>query len=108
MPAAAAGNLFPYKISRPKLSQGSKKTEMIQLFLDHYRTVNVMVAAAGGTGRSGSHISSNGCGMRAAMVPTMPSAAYGYLETRLNVLTTERFCNELFHSSNPSKVRFMK
>ena len=57
LPAAAAGNLFPYKISWLKMPQGFRKVEMIQLFPGHYSTVTIMVAAAGGTGRDGFHIS---------------------------------------------------
>ena len=57
LPAAAAGNLFPYKFSWLKMPEGSSKVEMIQLFQGHYGTVTTMVAAAGGTGRSGFHIS---------------------------------------------------
>ena len=55
--AAATGNLFPYKISWLKMPQGFRKVEMIQLFPGHYCTVTIMVAAAGGTGRNGFHIS---------------------------------------------------
>ena len=43
----AAGNLFPNEISWLKLSQGSRKFEMIQLFPGHYGIITMMVAAAG-------------------------------------------------------------
>ena len=57
--------------------QGSKKVEMIQLFTGHYATVTMVAAAAGGTGRSGFHISWNGWGMPAAMVPAAALRLYG-------------------------------
>ena len=57
LPAAAPGNLFPYEISRLNMPQGTRKVEMNQLFPGHYGTMNMMVATAGGTGRSGFHIS---------------------------------------------------
>ena len=55
--AAAAGNPFPYKISWLKIPQGLRNVEMIQPFPGHYCTVTMMIAAAGGTGRNGFHIS---------------------------------------------------
>ena len=59
--------------------QASKKIEMILLFPCHYYTVTMMIAAAGGTERSGFHLSGNGCGMPAAMVSAMPVAALRHL-----------------------------
>ena len=75
LPTAAAGSLFPYEISWRKMPQGSTKVEIIQLFPGHCGTVTMMVVAAGGSWRSGLHISSYVCGMPAAMVPAMPVAA---------------------------------
>ena len=57
LPAAAAGNLFPYKISWLKLPQGSREVEMIQFLPDHYGTVTIIVATAGSTRRNDFHIS---------------------------------------------------
>ena len=54
--AAIADNLFRYKISWLKMSQGLRKVEMIQLFPGHYGTVTMMVATARGTGRNGLRI----------------------------------------------------
>ena len=48
LPAIAAGNLFPYKISWPRITQGLRRVEMIQLFPGHYGTVTMMVEATGG------------------------------------------------------------
>ena len=53
----ADGSLFPFKISWLKMTQGSRKVEMIQLSLGHYGTLTSMAAAAGSTGRSGFQIS---------------------------------------------------
>ena len=52
---------------------------MIQLFPGHGGTVTMMVAAAGGTGRSCFHLNGNGCGMPAVMVTAMPAAALRHL-----------------------------
>ena len=57
LPAAVAGNLYPYKMSWLKMPQGFRKVEMIQLFPGHYGAVTMMVAAAGGTRRNGFHVS---------------------------------------------------
>ena len=46
LPAAVAGNLFPFKTSWLKM----RKVDMIQLFPGHCGTVTMMVAAGGGTG----------------------------------------------------------
>ena len=71
--ATITGNMFPCKIPWLKMPQGSRKVEMIQVFSGHCGTVTMTVVAAGGTGRSGFHITCNGCGMQAARFPAMPS-----------------------------------
>ena len=40
-----------------ELPQGSRKVEMFQLSLGQFSTVTMLVAAGGGTGTSGFHIS---------------------------------------------------
>ena len=80
LPAAAAGSLFPYKISWLKMPQGFRKVEMIQLFPGHYGTVTIMVAAAGGTGRNNFN--------KLKWFLHYLRQPYGYMETRLMILGT--------------------
>ena len=53
--------------------------QKLKLFPSLYSTTTIMVEDAGCTKRSGFHLSCNGCGMLAAMVPAKPAATVWHL-----------------------------